>query len=68
MTEAEVMSDLHLDFPAARGFPPLAGDAELVLIAGDTCEGLVRAVEAMRMAYPNENPSFNLAFNIEVDA
>jgi predicted phosphodiesterase len=52
MTEVQVMSDLHLDFPAARGFPPLAGDAELVLIAGDTCEGLVHAVEAMRMAYP----------------
>jgi Icc-related predicted phosphoesterase len=53
MTEAQVMSDVHLDFPAARGFPPLAGDAELVLIAGDTCQGLVRAVEAMRMAYPH---------------
>jgi Icc-related predicted phosphoesterase len=53
MTEAQVMSDVHLDFPGARGFPPLARDAELVLIAGDTCEGLVRAVETMRMAYPH---------------
>lgn len=47
------MSDLHLDFPGARGFPPLAAGAELVLIAGDTCEGLVRAVDAMRAAYPH---------------
>ena len=53
MTQAQIMSDLHLDFPGARGFPPLAGDTELVLIGGDTCQGLVRAVEAMRMAYPH---------------
>jgi len=53
MTRAQIMSDVHLDFPGARGFPPLAGDAELVLIGGDTCQGLVRAVEAMRMAYPH---------------
>ncbi|MDI4237767.1 metallophosphoesterase [Bradyrhizobium sp. Arg237L] len=52
MIRAQIMSDLHLDFPRARGFPPLAGDPALVLIAGDTCEGLVRAVEAMRIAYP----------------
>jgi hypothetical protein len=47
------MSDIHLDFPGARGFPPLASGAELVLIAGDSRQGLVRAVEAMRMAYPH---------------
>jgi len=51
--QAQIMSDIHLDFPGARGFPPLAGGAELVLIGGDTCEGLVHAVEAMRMAYPH---------------
>jgi predicted phosphodiesterase len=52
MKKAQIMSDVHLDFPGARGFPPVAGDAELILIAGDTCQGLVRAVEAMRAAYP----------------
>jgi Icc-related predicted phosphoesterase len=46
------MSDLHLDFPGARGFPPLAAGADLVVIAGDTCQGLVKAVKAMRVAYP----------------
>jgi predicted phosphodiesterase len=53
MILAQIMSDLHLDFPGARGFPPLARDTKLVLVAGDTCQSLVRAVEAMRMAYPH---------------
>ncbi len=45
-------SDLHVDFPGARGFPPLAGGAELILAAGDSCQGLVRAIEMLRSAYP----------------
>ncbi len=48
----QIMSDLHLGFPGARGFPPLAQGADLVLIAGDTCEGLQLAVRRAREAYP----------------
>jgi predicted phosphodiesterase len=46
------MSDLHIRFPGARGFPPLVPGVGAVLIAGDTCEGLGRALHAMRAAYP----------------
>lgn len=45
-------SDIHLDFPGSRGFPPAAPGVGLVLIAGDICQGLVRAVEQARDAYP----------------
>ncbi len=53
MTRIQIMPDLHLDFPEARGFPARAAGVELVLIAGDTCEGLVRAIDRMRAAYPH---------------
>ena len=43
----QVMSDLHIDFPGARGIPPLAQGATLVIVAGDTCQGLVRAIEKL---------------------
>ncbi|HEY6732523.1 MAG TPA: metallophosphoesterase [Roseiarcus sp.] len=48
----QAFSDLHVDFPGARGLPPLASGVSLVLVAGDTCQGLVRAVETLRAAYP----------------
>jgi Icc-related predicted phosphoesterase len=48
----QIMSDLHVGYPGARGFPPLAPGADLVIIAGDTCEGLVFALAKMRAAYP----------------
>lgn len=48
----QIMSDLHLG-PGSEGPPPLADGAKLVVIAGDTCEGLVKAVEALRAAYPD---------------
>jgi hypothetical protein len=48
----QIMSDLHLGYPGARGFPPLAPGADLVMIGGDTCEGLRLAVRLMRDAYP----------------
>ncbi len=44
------MSDLHLD--RSRGVPALADGADAVMVAGDTCEGLVKAVEALRQAFP----------------
>lgn len=48
----QIMSDLHVDSLRARGFPPIAPDAGLVVIAGDTCEGARQAVRLMRSAYP----------------
>jgi len=47
----QVMSDLHLG-RGSEPVPPLADGAELVVVAGDTCEGLVVAVEALRAAFP----------------
>jgi hypothetical protein len=49
----QIFSDLHLGFPGARGIPHLAHGATVVLAAGDTCEGLVRAVEALRGGFPD---------------
>ena len=49
----QVMSDLHTRYPGSRGFPPLAPGADLVMIAGDVCEGLERAIREMRAAYPH---------------
>ena len=50
--KVQIKSDLHLGYPGARGFPPLAPGADLVMIGGDTCEGLRLAVRLMRDAYP----------------
>lgn len=49
----QISSDLHIGYPGARGFPPLVPGTDIVLIAGDTCEGLQRAIREMRAAYPN---------------
>lgn len=51
--KVQIVSDLHLDLPGARGIPPLAEGASLVLVAGDTCQGLVHAVEALRRGFPD---------------
>jgi hypothetical protein len=50
---AQVMSDLHIDFHGPHGIPRLAQGAALVIVAGDTCQGLVRAIEALRRAFSN---------------
>jgi Icc-related predicted phosphoesterase len=50
--KVQIMSDLHIGYPGASGFPALAPGADLVMIAGDTCEGLRLAVGLMRDAYP----------------
>jgi hypothetical protein len=50
---AQIMSDLHVDYPRARGIPRLAPGVALAIVAGDTCQGLVRAIEALRRAFPN---------------
>jgi Icc-related predicted phosphoesterase len=49
----QLMSDLHTRYPGSRGFPPLAPGVGLVMIAGDVCEGLERAIREMRSAYPD---------------
>lgn len=46
------MSDLHLDFPGSKGIPPLVPDTNVVIVAGDTMNGLVGAIELLRDAYP----------------
>lgn len=48
----QISSDLHIGSPGARGFPPLVSGTDIVLICGDTCEGLQRAIREMRAAYP----------------
>jgi Icc-related predicted phosphoesterase len=50
--KVQIMTDLHIGYPGARGFPCFASGADLVMIAGDTCEGLRLAVRLMRDAYP----------------
>ncbi len=51
--KVQIMSDLHIDYPGARGIPPLAQGASLVVVAGDTCQGLVRAIDVVRSAFPD---------------
>jgi predicted phosphodiesterase len=48
----QLMSDLHVNHPGSAGFPPLAPGIDAVVVAGDTCEGLVRAIGILRRAYP----------------
>jgi predicted phosphodiesterase len=46
------MSDLHLDM-TSQPPPDLAEGVQVVVVAGDTCEGLVKAVDRLRSAYPS---------------
>lgn len=48
----QIMSDLHLGYPGSRGAPPPVRGIDAVVVAGDTCEGLFHAVEALGRAYP----------------
>jgi hypothetical protein len=52
---AQIMADLHIDYPGSRGIPRLAQGVNLVIVAGDTCQGLAQAVETLRRAFPNTN-------------
>lgn len=61
----QIMSDLHLGFPGSKGPPPLAEGADAVLVAGDTCEGLARAVETLRLAFPEPVEIIAVAGNHE---
>jgi hypothetical protein len=46
------MSDLHSDFVGFRGYPASVPGADLIVVAGDTRQGLVRALTELRAAYP----------------
>lgn len=48
----QIFSDAHIDFAGARGLPPPAPDVQLVVVAGDTCEGLVQGLTRLRQAFP----------------
>lgn len=62
----QIMSDLHVDYPGSAGLPPLAPGVEAVVVAGDTCEGLVRAIEMLRRAYPLPTKIIMVAGNHEM--
>lgn len=46
------MSDLHSDFPGFKGFPAPAFGASVIVVAGDTRQGLTAALRELRAAYP----------------
>ena len=45
-------SDLHADFPGFDGYPAPAPGASVIVVAGDTRQGLAAAVRELRAAYP----------------
>lgn len=46
------LSDLHVDLHGPDSVPPAVEGADLVVVAGDTCPGVVKAVETLRDAFP----------------
>jgi hypothetical protein len=46
------MSDLHADFPGFKGYPAPVPGASVIVVAGDTRQGLVVALRELRAAYP----------------
>ena len=48
--KVQIFSDIHLD-TGSRGIPKLADGVDLAVCAGDLCQGLTKAVEAMRHAF-----------------
>jgi hypothetical protein len=63
--KVQIMSDLHVDFPGSLGVPPLVPGTDLVIVAGDTCQGLVKSVETVRHAYPPPTEIVMVAGNHE---
>ena len=57
-----VFSDLHDGFPGSW-WPELAAGADAVLCAGDVCNGLVQAVQALRTWIPAPTPIITVAGN-----
>jgi Icc-related predicted phosphoesterase len=64
--KCQIMSDLHVDYPGSAGVPPLATGVDVVVVAGDTCQGLVRAIEELRSAYPQPTEIVMVAGNHEL--
>ncbi|MCA1536715.1 metallophosphoesterase [Bradyrhizobium sp. NBAIM03] len=62
----QIMNDLHLGHPGSGGPPPLAEGVEKVLVAGDTCKGLAKAVEHLRRVYPAPTEVVMVAGNHEL--
>jgi predicted phosphodiesterase len=62
----QIMSDLHVDYPGSTGLPPLAAGVDVVVVAGDTCQGLVPAIETLRRAYPSPTEIVMVAGNHEL--
>jgi predicted phosphodiesterase len=58
------MSDLHLDV-WSEAPPPLFDGVQVVVVAGDTCVGLVEAIECLRLAYPKPTAIAMVAGNHE---
>ncbi|MFK4384666.1 metallophosphoesterase [Bradyrhizobium sp. USDA 223] len=46
------MSDLHADFPGFAGYPAPVPGASVIVVAGDTRQGLAAALRELRTAYP----------------
>nr|WP_249158424.1 metallophosphoesterase [Bradyrhizobium jicamae] len=46
------MSDLHSDFRGFPGYPPPVPGVSVIVVAGDTRQGLAAALRELRVAYP----------------
>jgi Icc-related predicted phosphoesterase len=49
----QILSDLHVEFYGTTSIPRRVEGTDLVIVAGDTCQGLVKAVEVLRRAFPD---------------
>lgn len=49
----QILSDLHVEFYGGTSIPRPVEGTDLVIVAGDTCQGLVKAVEMLRRAFPD---------------
>jgi Icc-related predicted phosphoesterase len=62
----QILHDLHIDYPGSRGIPPLARGVDMVIVAGDTCQGLAQSIESLRRAYPAPTEIVMVAGNHEL--
>jgi len=59
----QVFSDLHFDARALSWEPKLAPGADVVVCAGDVCEGLPEAFAFLRASFPTPTPIVTVAGN-----
>ena len=62
----QILNDLHIDYPGSLGIPALAHGVNVVIVAGDTCQGLARAISSLRSAYPSPTEIVMVAGNHEL--